>query len=589
MTQKRKILSKTIMRQTLKQSAAWALNSTISLLRFSGKTAFQAGKGSLKISRWALNKGVSPALKFFIRKTEPSVNRLYKNKLIKNSTNVLNAFTFVVGVALTAQNAPDLDDLTNISTLKQSFSNAVSNLITPKKSLKTNLTRPQEIIRYVMLDLEGGAKPFHEGGGHYSVYGINSKYVFKKHEQENMTKKGIDWKKKSLNFVYNLNKNTAYEYYKERYWDQYDVGSLTPEMRLLAFDAYVQHGSSAKPLVKKANNSADKLLRLRRQHYASLVKNNPTRNKKYESGWNNRLNKVESKYKKITLTTPLSTPNTVSVGCGEISTQKSVQYVAMDAKTGKIICSKRGDVRAHPASLTKAMALAVVFDAIDKGVIALNDNVKITQNVIDRTKGLAQCGKIKNGQRLKVKDLITAAGTRSDAISIVALARHTIAKSNPDVLPQKREGEFLKLMNKKAKAYGMQNSNFSVITGRTHSNNKSTPNDIARLFKGLYDEHPKHMKTAMGQKNASNISHMCGSTKHTSRLVNGWYGDSYKINGGKTGLTAAAGFNQAIHFNSGVITVVFGARGDRNTGRLERTEATKNLYEHAQQSVNLSF
>jgi len=570
----------------LKDATIWTSKQATKNSKVASEWALNASKVGLISTASSIKKGISIPLKFFIKNTEPSIKKAYKkNKYLRHSTSLMNAFTIAAATTIGAQHLPDIDDLNKASKLKQNFSNFITGLTTPSRKLSTNLTDPGQIIRYVMVDLEGGAEPFNEGGGHFSVYGINSKYVFKKHEQENMTKKRINWKKKSLNFVYSLNEKTAYEYYKERYWDRYNVGSLPPEMRLLAFDAYVQHGDDAKSIVRKANKSADKLLRLRRQHYAYLVKNFPEKNEQYESGWNNRLNKVASKYKTNIKTPTRNAPQTLSsASCSNISNASGIQYTVMNSETGEIICQKRGNVRSHPASLTKPMALAVVFDAIDEGVIALNDSVKITKATMRGSNGLARCGKIKEGDRLKVRDLMTAAGTRSDAISIIALARHTISKMDPSTSSNKRELAFVELMNKKANEIGMKNSNFSVITGRTHHNNKSTPNDIALLFKHLNDNHPRFSKTALGQKNASNIGHMCGSTKHTSRLVNGWYGDNYQLNTAKTGLTSAAGFNQAIHFKPTIITVVFGARGNRNTGRRERTEITRKLYEYSQTS-----
>jgi D-alanyl-D-alanine carboxypeptidase (penicillin-binding protein 5/6) len=47
----------------------------------------------------------------------------------------------------------------------------------------------------------------------------------------------------------------------------------------------------------------------------------------------------------------------------------------MEATTGTIIYSKDMDTRLSPASITKIMTLLLIFEALDKGQIKLEDQV----------------------------------------------------------------------------------------------------------------------------------------------------------------------------------------------------------------------
>ena len=54
--------------------------------------------------------------------------------------------------------------------------------------------------------------------------------------------------------------------------------------------------------------------------------------------------------------------------------------MVMDARTGKVLHSRNADTRLHPASLTKMMTLYVVFDAVERGEIDLDQKVRISRH-----------------------------------------------------------------------------------------------------------------------------------------------------------------------------------------------------------------
>ena len=49
--------------------------------------------------------------------------------------------------------------------------------------------------------------------------------------------------------------------------------------------------------------------------------------------------------------------------------------ILMEAQTGTVIYQKDQDTRRSPASITKIMTLILIFDALEKGSLKMNDTV----------------------------------------------------------------------------------------------------------------------------------------------------------------------------------------------------------------------
>jgi hypothetical protein len=93
--------------------------------------------------------------------------------------------------------------------------------------------------------------------------------------------------------VKSLTPEKAKKIYKERYWDAISgdkLANISPALAQVAFDTAVNQGvDKAKQFVEQSGGDPKKILELRGQHYASLVKNDPDKYGKYQAGWNNRL------------------------------------------------------------------------------------------------------------------------------------------------------------------------------------------------------------------------------------------------------------------------------------------------------------
>ena len=52
--------------------------------------------------------------------------------------------------------------------------------------------------------------------------------------------------------------------------------------------------------------------------------------------------------------------------------------IVIDAKTGEVLHEENADTRLHPAGLTKLMTLYAVFDALETGMVSLDDRVEVS-------------------------------------------------------------------------------------------------------------------------------------------------------------------------------------------------------------------
>ena len=63
-----------------------------------------------------------------------------------------------------------------------------------------------------------------------------------------------------------------------------------------------------------------------------------------------------------------------------MSTANGARYAALvvEEQSGRVLYALNANARRHPASLTKMMTLYLLFDALDKGVLALDDRLSVS-------------------------------------------------------------------------------------------------------------------------------------------------------------------------------------------------------------------
>lgn len=155
--------------------------------------------------------------------------------------------------------------------------------------------------------------------------------------------------------------------------------------------------------------------------------------------------------------------------------------MAIDAKTGKILFSKKAHERCHPASLTKLMTLYILFDYLDKNKLTLNDKIVFSRyaSAKPRTKlGVAA------GDAITVRQAISA---------LIVLSANDVAVAVGENLGGS-EVKFVSLMNKKARELKLFNTQFHNPSGLFHPQQRSTAADMIRLAVSLKHNFPQYYK-----------------------------------------------------------------------------------------------
>lgn len=153
--------------------------------------------------------------------------------------------------------------------------------------------------------------------------------------------------------------------------------------------------------------------------------------------------------------------------------------VLMEAQTGTVIYQKDSDTRRSPASITKIMTLILIFDALEKGNLKLDDIV--TTSAYAKSMGGSQVF-LEEGETQTVETLIKCIVIASGNDASVAMAEHICGS----------EQEFVRHMNERAAELGMKNTHFEDCCGLTDSSNHyTTARDIAIMSRELITKYPK--------------------------------------------------------------------------------------------------
>lgn len=156
--------------------------------------------------------------------------------------------------------------------------------------------------------------------------------------------------------------------------------------------------------------------------------------------------------------------------------------IATDAATGAVLFEDNADAISPPASMTKLMTYAVLYDEIKKGALALDTPVTVTPEDA-RVAALRDSTEVwlRQGETFPVEELVYAMMIQSANDAAYALAH----KAGGTV------SAFVALMNMKARELGMTRSTFRSPNGfpppsrRIAEGDLTTPRDFAILCRYL--------------------------------------------------------------------------------------------------------
>jgi D-alanyl-D-alanine carboxypeptidase len=216
--------------------------------------------------------------------------------------------------------------------------------------------------------------------------------------------------------------------------------------------------------------------------------------------------------------------------------------IVVDANSGNVLQANAADGPRHPASLTKIMTLYLLFERLEAGKIALDDDLKVSEHASDQAP--TKLG-LNPGQTIEVEDAIKGLVTRSANDAAVTIAE-AIGGS---------EENFAKLMTRKARALGMSKTVYRNASGLPDDDQVTTARDQSILGRSIQDRFPKYYKYF-----ATNDFHFRGNV---IRNHNHLLGRVEGVDGIKTGYTRASGFNLVTSIRRGnrhLVAVVMGGR-----------------------------
>ncbi len=205
-------------------------------------------------------------------------------------------------------------------------------------------------------------------------------------------------------------------------------------------------------------------------------------------------------------------------------------YLVMNAATGEVLLARDAHDRLPIASITKLMTALVTLERSRPGEVVVIDP--------DAAGVPGSTIQLRAGERLKVRELLAAALIQSANDSAVALAEHVGDGDG---------NRFVTLMNRRAKALGLEETQFANPDGLDAAGHYSSAWDVTRL--GLAAMREPLIRRLVRQQSAS-ISG--GRTLHT---WNDLLGEFPGVFGVKTGHTSAAGWGQVVAARGNGVTI----------------------------------
>jgi len=221
--------------------------------------------------------------------------------------------------------------------------------------------------------------------------------------------------------------------------------------------------------------------------------------------------------------------------------------IVIDTKTGTVLHAENEDTRLHPAGLTKLATLYEVFTAVENGKIKLDDMVRVSRNAAETAPVNLE---LREGQRLKVRDLISAAAVMGANDTATVLAEAISGSEAP----------FAKRMNRTAKELGMTRSTFQNPHGLTERGHLSTARDIATIMQTLNNDFSDFMQIFTRVNTRLSTGR---NIKHSGHRLIKDYEEAAAV---KTGYTRASGFSGAMiaeRKSDRIIVVLLGGKSTK--------------------------
>lgn len=249
------------------------------------------------------------------------------------------------------------------------------------------------------------------------------------------------------------------------------------------------------------------------------------------------------------------TPNSVSAAT-KATKQYSTKSFCLLAEDGQVLTENNSAERLPIASMTKVMSLNLIFEALERGDIKLDETVVASETAAGM--GGSQVF-LEAGGEYKVDDLIKSIVVSSANDATVLMAERLAGS----------EENFVTKMNEKALALGLKNTNFKNATGLPAPDHYSSALDSAKMFKELLTHKAYFNYSQIWMDKISHPGERVTELANTNKLLK-----QYSLcDAGKTGSTSEAGFcmsASAVKDDMRLIAVVIGSNS--STDRFNKTK-----------------
>ncbi len=202
--------------------------------------------------------------------------------------------------------------------------------------------------------------------------------------------------------------------------------------------------------------------------------------------------------------------------------QARYSHIIFDAYTGKVMDEKYQHEQRKPASLTKMMTAYLVFDAVAKGKLTWDQQLRVSKRASRQPP--SKLG-LNPGDTISVRNALLAIITRSANDMAVVLAEGVAGS----------EAKFASQMTAQAKKLGMTRTAFKNASGLPARGQITTARDMGVLGQALIRDFPSHYKMF----NTEQFVYRGQTINNHNHLLGNYPG----LDGIKTGYIRASGFN----------------------------------------------
>ncbi len=257
----------------------------------------------------------------------------------------------------------------------------------------------------------------------------------------------------------------------------------------------------------------------------------PTKTKKEETKPQSDIKtetEVEQTVEDVTEISYSSNQATVSIP----ASNDAKTAIIVNKTNNTIVAQRNAHQRTYPASTTKIMTLLIAVENLKD----LNQTFTMSYEITDPLfTAEASVAGFLNGEEVSATDLLYGTILPSGADAAMGLA----------ILVAGSEKDFVKLMNKKVKQLGLENTHFNNVTGLHHKENYSSAYDMAVILDAaLQNELCKTILSTYQYTTAKTPQNPEGILL-SSTLFSYMYGtepETATILGGKTGFVNESGY-----------------------------------------------